>query len=406
MKNQKWKNLLIIIVFIGLSLYLKLNPGILVSSDLKERMYYDFKSYKEEIEILNDKLASVIIADNYDINKLLLNDEVLNNFGKSKNNAARIGRYSLRYDYDDVYLRYNENIKNVLEDGFINETEEEYINTLYDYNDKVIYEFNKLMEPENKGAKNIIDIYEEFSINADNVLNTENYGKLKSYRDDFSDFDIARAEEFVNDIFSKVVPGRQLNYNNLDDLNAESIVFTTHEDGDKIDGKIAYEEPQYRIEYDKRNRQVHLRLAARVIPTFVLKEEEIDSLAEDIIKRLNYKGALYEKKISNIAIPRLSSINYTYTNIIDDVWDKQQDLTIEFNSYGYVDTLYIVDSDDYIDNFTDISKTINLIQKKADINEIYKIRNIKGDLEYIVKVNYKGTDYNMIIDGTSGEFKN
>ncbi len=44
-------------------------------------------------------------------------------------------------------------------------------------------------------------------------------------------------------------------------------------------------------------------------------------------------------------------------------------------------------------DFIDINETINNIKKKADINDIYKIRNINGSLEYIINVNYKGIDY-------------
>lgn len=413
-KNEKLKILTIVLIALVIHFFLKLNPSCLVSSDLKRRMYNDFKSYESEIENLNKKLTSIIIANEYDINKLLINVEVLNNFSKSKNNAASIGGYGLRYDYDDIYLRYNENIQAILEDGIINDTEQVYINTLYDYNGEIIKEFNNLLQPINnsrnntiqKSYKNIINDYLEFSASADEILNTKNYKVLKDYRGDFSNFDLIRAETFIKDVFSKVVPKRELNYNNINDLNADSLIFTTHENGDDIDTGTIYEEPQYRIEYDKKSKEVYLRLTGKVIPSYVLEEEEIDSIAQDLIAKLNYKGVLNEKTVSNISVPQLSSITYSYTNKTDDVWDKQQDLNIGLDSYGLVRELYIIDSDDYMNiDFIDINKTINHIQKKAEINDIYKIRNISGELEYSININYKGTDYNMVINGITGEFK-
>lgn len=132
--NEKLKFIVIILVTLSISLFLKLNPSYTVSSDFKIRMYSDFKSYKEQMESLNDKLVSIIIVNERDLNKLLLNDEALNNFVKSKYDAARIGKYSLHSDYVDIYQRYNENIEYILEDRFINESEQAYIHTLYDYN--------------------------------------------------------------------------------------------------------------------------------------------------------------------------------------------------------------------------------------------------------------------------------
>ncbi len=408
--NAKLKIILIIAVFLVVSIYIKLNPDILVSSEFKERMYYDFKSYEEEIEGLDEKLSSIIIANEYNLNKLLLNVESLNNFAKSKNNAARIGKYSLSYEYYDIYGRYNDNIEYILQDGIINTSEQEYINNLYDYNKEIIQEFNIIMEPLNREDytprqfyKNIINIYEEFSLNADEILNGENYSMLRNYRGDFSDFDIERAEKFVIDIFSKAVPGRRLTYNNMDNLKDYRLLFATY-DAEEVNASAINNDPQYEIEYDKRSNAVCLRLVSRVVPTYVLKEEEVDSIAQDIIKRLNYQGNLYEKTVSNFNIPQLASIKYSYVNKTDDVWDKRQDM--ELDSYGLVIQLHIFDSDGNADlDFIDISDITSLIQKQADINDIYKTRNIDGELEYIINVNYKDTDYDLIIDGTTREFK-
>jgi hypothetical protein len=411
--NEKLKYLSIFVIILVISFFLKLNSGYLVSSDLKRRMYNDFKSYEAEIENLNKKLAGIIIANNYDINKLLLNNEVLYNFSKSSNNAASIKSDSLRYYYDDVYLRYNENMQDILEDGLINDTEREYINALYDYNKEILKEFNNIFQPINNGRfnttqkpyRNIINNYIELSVFADEILNTQYFKILKDYRGDFSNFDIIRAEAFIKDVFSKVVPQRELNYNNMDDLNADSLIFTTHEDGDDIDISTIYKKPQYRIEYDKKSRQVYLRLVGKVIPSYVFDEEEIDSIAQDLIAKLDYEDVA-EKTVSNIGIPQLSSFNYSCNNKTGDVWDKQKDLIIELDSYGLVRKLYMIDSDDNINmDFIDINETIKNIQKKADINDISKIRNMNGALEYIINVNYKGIGYNMVIDGLTGEFK-
>jgi len=228
---------------------------------------------------------------------------------------------------------------------------------------------------------------------------------LRNYSGDFSDFDTERAEKFVKDIFSKVVPGRRLTYNNMDNLNDYRLLFATY-DAEEVNASAINNDPQYELEYDKRSNEVYLRLVGRVVPTYVLKEEEVDSIAQDIIKRLNYQGDLYEKTVSNFNIPQLASIKYSYVNKIDDVWDKRQDMELELDSYGLVIQLHIFDSDGNADlDFIDISDITSLIQKQADINDIYKTRNIDGELEYIINVNYKDTDYDLIIDGTTGEFK-
>ncbi len=411
--NAKLKTILIIAVFLAVYVYIKLNPDILVSPEFKERMYYDFKSFEEEIERFDGKLSSIIIANEYNLSKLLLNVEILNNFAKSKNIAARIGKYSLNYEYENIYNRYNDNIKCILQDGIINISEQKYINNLYNYNKEIIKEFSSIMEPLSRTDytprqfyKNIINVYKEFSLSADEILNSESYSRLRNYSGDFSDFDTGRAERFVNDVFSKVVPGHVLNYNNMNDLNADRLIFATYEAEEEINAATINNVPQYVIEYDKRSREVFLRLAGRITPTYVLEEDEIDSIAQDIIKRLNYQGILYNRTVNNFSIPQLASIKYSYINKTDDVWDKQQDMELELDSYGLVIQLHIVDSDDNVNlDFIDISGITSLIQKQADINDIYKIRNIDGELEYIINASYKGSGYDLIFDGTTGEFK-
>jgi len=402
MNNKKFKYLIIILAALIISLFFRLNPDYLTSADLKRRMYSDFKSYEKEIESLNRKLLSIIIADNYDVNKLLLNDEVIKNFLKSKNDASRIKNKSSGFDYDDVYRKYNEIIQNILDDGIINDTEKVYISTLYDYNKEIIKNFNT----EDKSYKNIIKSYVDFSSSADEILNTQRYEILKEYRDDFSDFDLKRSEAFIKDVFSKVVPGRKLNYNNMDDIYADSVIFTTLKDGNAIESGKIYEEIPYQIEYNKNSREVHLRALGRIVPSYTFSEEEIDVIVRDIITRLDYKGVLDEKSVSNIDVPQMSSIKYSYIYKADDVHDKQQDLNIELDSYGLVNSLYIIDSDDYKNTeFTDISETIRHIEENSEINSIHKIRNISGELEYIIYINYKGTNYSMVMDGITGKYK-
>lgn len=229
---------------------------------------------------------------------------------------------------------------------------------------------------------------------------------LKNYKGDFTDFDTRKAEEFIKDVFSKVLPGRVLIYNNTDDINADNLIFATYEDTKEIKSSTVNIIPQYEIYYDKRSKEALLRLVGRVSPTYTLKEEEIDSIAQNIITRLNYKGILDERTVSNFSIPELSSINYSYIYLLNDVWDKRRDIELELDSYGLVRELRIIDSEDNIDlNFMDISETINLIENKADVKGIQKIININGDLEYIINIDFKGTDFIVVIDGTTGKFK-
>lgn len=237
------------------------------------------------------------------------------------------------------------------------------------------------------------------------MLNAEYFRILKDYRGDFSDFDLKRAEKFIFNTFSNVVPGHGLKYDNVDDLSSDKLIFATYENEDIETGAV-FTTPQYKIEYDKKTKEVYLRLVGRVIPTYVVEEAEIDSIAESIIKKLNYKGILNERTVRNIGVPQLASISYSYINKTDDVWDKRQDLYIEIDAYGLVGELRIEDCDDNSNiNFIDINEIADQIQEDANINNIEKIINSDGELEYVLKVNYKDTDYTMVFDGISGNFK-
>ncbi|WMJ77306.1 MULTISPECIES: hypothetical protein [unclassified Sedimentibacter] len=97
-------------------------------------------------------------------------------------------------------------------------------------------------------------------------MNGDNYNMLRDYSGDFSDFDTERAEKFVKDIFSKVVPGRRLTYNNMDNLNDYRLLFATY-DAEEVNASAINNDPQYEIEYDKRSNEVYLRLVGRVAPT-------------------------------------------------------------------------------------------------------------------------------------------
>lgn len=416
MKKNNDKLIIIILILVFIFVIYR-SSDFKLGEDYRERMYYDFKNYGSAIEELNEKLSGILITEDYAYlnERLYINEEILRGFKRSKYDAGKIGKFDYADDYDNVYRRFNNNINNILQDGIISSSEKEYIGTLYDYNIELISEYKSILESsygrfednsEKKIINKIIKIYDEFSNKADKILNTEYYSILKDYKGDFSNFDFKRTEKFVVDIFSKVVPGRLLNYNNKVDINADKFIFTTHEDGENADTGTVYQEPQYRIEYDKASGEVYLRLTGRTVPTYVLKEEEVDSIAEDILARLNYEGFLYERTVSNFNIPELSSITYSYINKIDDIWDQQQNIELELDSYGLVRQLYIVDRDnDKGLYFVDIKEILDKIHKEADVNDICKVKNIRGEAEYIVKISYKGINYDLVFDGGSGNLK-
>lgn len=415
MKNNNYKLILIILIFIFI--FVIWNPDLKISEGYKSRMYYDLKNYVSEIEELNEKLSGILITEGFDHldKELYINNEILRSFERSKIDAGRIGNFDYTNDYDDIYRRFNDNIVNILYDETTSNSEKEYINTLYDYNTELISDYRGILESlhgrgKENGEKRIINkitkVYNEFSNKADEILNTEYYSMLKDYKGDFSNFDFNRAEKFVDDIFSKVVPGQILNYNNKADIYADKFIFTTHEDGEKMDTRTVYQVPQYRIEYDKEGREVYLTLVGGTIPTYVLKEEEVDSIAQDILERLNYEGFLYERTVSNFNIPQLSSITYSYINKIDDIWDQQQKIELVLDSCGFVQELRIVDRENAEGlYFVDIKEILSKIHKEADVNNIYKVKNIEGEAEYIVKLTYKGTNYNLVFDGGNGNLK-
>ncbi len=415
-KNNDKLVIIILILFFVLTIYR--NTGYKLGEDYRKRMYYDLKNYVSTIEELNEKLVGILITGNYaNLNEeLYISEEILRDFERSKSDAGRIGNFDYTNDYDNIYMRFNYSINNILQDGITSNSEKEYIDTLYNYNTELISQYKNILESihgkfgdnsEKKVINKIIKVYNDFSNRADEILHTEYYSMLKDYKGDFSDFDFKKTEKLVDDIFSKVVPERILNYNNKADIYADKFIFTTHEDGEKMDTGIVYQVPQYRIEYDKAGREVYLTLVGGTIPTYVLKEEEVDSIAQDIIRRLNYEGFLYERTVSNFNIPQLSSITYSYINKIDDIWDQQQKIKLVLDSYGLVRELYMMDrdNDDRALYFVDIEEILNKIHKEAEINDIYKVKNIDGEAEYIVKLTFKGTNYELVFNGENGNLK-
>lgn len=409
--------LVIIILILAFIFVIYRNSDLKLGEDYRSRMYYDLKNYVREIEELNEKLSGILITEDYtNINEeLYINDEILIGFERSRNDAGRIGNFDYINDYDDIYRRFNDNVGNISQDGITNSSEKEYINTLYDYNAELINIYKDILESsygrgkdtdEKKIINRITKAYNEFSNKADEILDTEYYSILKKYKGDFSNLDFERIEKLVDDIFSKVVPGRLLNYNNKADINSDKFIFTTHEDGEKMDTGTVYQVPQYRIEYDKVSREIYLRLTGGIIPMYGLEEEEVDSIAQDILERLNYEGSLYERTVDNFNIPQLSSITYSYINKIDDIWDQQQKIKLVLDSYGLVHELHMQDRDDDKDlYFVDIKEILGKIHKEAKVNDIYRVKNIDGEAEYIVKLSYKGTNYDLVFDGVSGNLK-
>lgn len=388
-----------------------------VQDDYKNRMYYDFKNYKEEIEKLNEKLFGILVIEEYDNSKnnFFINDDVLIGFEKSKLDAGKMRDRTYFHDYQHLYRRVNIVMDNVLEDGIINKEEYEYINMLYDYNEIIINEFNKILSSINgdfeykKVKKDIAKVYDEFSIKADEVLNTINYSELKDFNgEDFSGFNYQRAEDFVVETFSKVVPGQSLNYNNKNDLNNEMLIFTTHAEGEELDIRIQNQSPQYKVKYNKQSKEVEIRLIGAIIPSMRLTEEELDSIAQEIISKFNYKGYLFDRKIVYDSYDgKLSSIEYTYKNKIDDVYDQQQEIKLELEYFGFVRELYIVDNDNKVVefNFINSQEIINKINEEAVVKELIKFINVNGEEEYLVQIIYEGINYDIVFDGNNGNIK-
>lgn len=406
-------NFIYIILILAFIFIIYRNPDLRIGENYRNRMYYDLKNYAEEIKGFNEKLSGALIIEDYDYfdKELYISNEILINFRKSKTNAGKVRKFDYFNDYDDVYRRANDNISSIMRDGTVSSSEKEYINTLYDYNERIADEYKNILESlsdsskkdidENKAIKKITKIYNIFSNKAEEILNMEDYSMLKKYKGDFTNFDYDKAEKFVDDLFSKVVPGRVLDYNNKDDIYDDKFIFTTYED--EIKTGMVYQVPPYRIEYDKVSGEVSLRLAGRTIHGNTFKEEEIDSMVQDILARLGYEGVLCERTVSNFDLPDLSSITYSYINKVDDVWDQQQKIKLVMDAYGLVNEFYIMDGDDTENlHFIDSQEILNKIHKEADVNDIYKVKNIDGKAEYIAKMTYKGINYELIFDGTDG----
>lgn len=407
----------VLAIFFSITCIISFNLGIKTIGEYKNRMYYDFKDFGTALEKFSDELFGILILKDYELsNKVLFNKDALKSFERSKRDAANFGSNLSYYDFEDLYARINEVIVNIFNDGIINSSEREFIMTFYEYNKELIENYKDIFGPlyntnntnyRRRFERNIDRAFADFCENADSKLNSDKYMNLISYQGDYSDFDYISAENFINDIFSKVVPAQHLKYNNKNEISTDMLVYTTHAEDDEINILEKNPEPQYKVEYDKKTKELRVKLFASIVPPQSFKEEEIDSLADNIIKRFNYNGFLYEREIKFNSDGEFYGIDYSYINKIGDVYDKSQEIKLSVTSYGIVNEFYIVDHDnmDLEFNFIDSEEILQKVCD-AEVIDIYKVKNIKGEAEFIVKLSYEEVNYDVIFNGVTGEMKN
>lgn len=407
---------ILIVCYVSCSLCIMFSSRI--SGDYKSRMYYDFKDFGSALEEFNDELFGILIVKDYELNnKILFNKHALKSFERSKLYSSKFGSRLSFYDFEDMYTRTNEVIVNIFKDGIVSKSEQKYIITLYDYNKELIDNYKGIfgllydsynVNLKRKLKRNINSAYADFCENADAKLNSEKYMYLINYQGDYSDFNYIRAENFIYEIFSKLVPNQQLKYNNVNEVNSDMLVYKTHANDDGVNILEKNPEPQYEVEYNKETKELTVRLFSYIVPPQRLKEEEIDSLADEIIKKFNYDGFLYERELTVDSEGELNRINYLYINKIGDVYDKQQEVRISITSYGIVDEFYIVDYDsaDCEHNFIDSEEILHKINDNAEVIGIYKVKNIKNEVEYLVQLLYEEVNYDLVFNGATGQIKN
>ncbi|ABR47987.1 hypothetical protein Amet_1817 [Alkaliphilus metalliredigens QYMF] len=386
------------------------------------RMYYDFQDFGRAVEELNDDLLRILVLEDLDFprEKSFINRNALLNFQRSKGYAADRGRYQSYHEYQVLYNQVNTVIDNILMDGSISPSEEGYLKALYNYSEALIHEYRGILgnlydewhhEELKRLQKNIVAIYEDFSTQADILLKSEEYSFLQDYRGDFPEANFSRAKAFSEENFSKIISNQSLDFDNKDEEHMDKFIFSTHVGRDSTliyENNDPFHNATYQVEYHKDSKEVTLTLRRAVVPPKEYTEEELDALAEEILSPLDHIGFLYKRKVNFMLDDGgLSSITHSYIEKIDGIYDEQRKIQLILESSGLIREFYIVDHDNVEMTPPSISKEeiLQQINPEAVIKEIFKVRNLEGEIEYEVHFTYGDTSYGAIFDGDSGELK-
>ncbi|MCT4617863.1 MAG: hypothetical protein N4A62_00485 [Marinisporobacter sp.] len=384
--------------------------------DLKGRMYHNFEDFGIELEVFNDELSKILILNEYDHykEKVYMNENIRKEFYRSNYNASDMGNGHWATEYNFMYGNVNDVIQNILSDEKITPTEEKYLKNLYAYTEELIKEYRQIVgnSPESynykkqrKLEKQIVDIYNDYSQKADDLLCRKEYSFLKTYHGDFKHMGFKKAKTYCEEIFSKLVLNQILKHDNQEDVNHKEYVFKTSlKEGLPSNLKqLQNDQAEYEVSYNKITKKVKVRATSYHVPPKRKKESEIDKIADETIKQFN-KNAIQYKRKAKYDKTKLDYIEYMYIEKINDLYDETKKIKMDITGNGLVSYFEIMDFNDQKMIMPIVTKEeiLSKINPKATINDCNIKRNEKGKIEYVVDLTYKDTLYKAIFDGEDG----
>lgn len=384
--------------------------------DLKGRMYHNFEDFGIELEVFNDELSKILILNEYDHykEKVYMNENIRKEFYRSNYNASDMGNGHWATEYNFMYGNVNDVIHNILLDEKITPTEEKYLKNLYAYTEELIKEYRQIVgnSPESYNYKKqrnlenqIVDIYNDYSQKADDLLCSKEYSFLKTYHGDFKHMDFKKAKTYCEEIFSKLVPNQILKHDNQEDVNHKEYVFKTSlKEGLPSNLKqLQNDQAEYEVSYNKITKKVKVRATSYHVPPKRKKESEIDKIADETIKQFNKNTIQYKRK-AKYDKTKLDYIEYTYIEKINDLYDETKKIKMDITGNGLVSYFEIMDFNEQKMIMPTVTKEeiLSKINPKATINDCNIKRNEKGKIEYVVDLTYKDTLYKAIFDGEDG----
>ncbi|WP_053955349.1 hypothetical protein [Inediibacterium massiliense] len=415
--KKSHKKILSMIIYVVLSILIMHYGRITTDGyrDLKCRMYYDFECFGIELEHFNNELSKILVLKDFNDNKekVYINENSAINFYRSNYRASDMGEGKGVYDYDFMYRNINDVIHQIFSDGMITPSEEKYLQSLYNYTDALIHEYRKIVgdAPEGYDYKktrklesDIVDIYNNYSKKAEDLLYSKKYSFLKEYEGDFKDYDFQKAKKYCEKVFLIVAPDQILKYDNKDEINNKEYIFKAYKD--RSTAKDKESNVDYEVSYNKITNKIVVNAVSYNIPSKKNKEDKIDRMANEVIRKLNPNLINYERKV-RYDKKKLDRITYGYIEKINGVYDETKKVKMVIEGHGLISKFEIFYPNDENIKMPTIKKeeVLSKINPKAKIKDCHIRRNIEGRVEYVVHLEYKGTLYEVIFDGEEGTLK-
>ncbi|MGK0465659.1 hypothetical protein [Clostridium sp.] len=388
--------------------------------DFQSRMSRDFNDFGTELESFNDQISRTLKIDTYNKEKDFINREIVSNYFSSSIYAGHYSKGPYMYEYL-TFLKFDANdvIKNILSDELISPSEKKYLESLYSYNDELIKEYKNIVgnayknydfDKQTKLAKNIVKIYSNYSEKSENLLNTEKYSFMKEYEGDSSfkdinEVDYENAKKYCEEVFSKLFKSTPLQEDNSLKINSDTYTFFKTSPSSTFIS--VDDESDYSVEFNKKTKEVTIGGGSFSVPDYGHTEQDLNNTAKKIISKFSDNIIRYDKKINYEKDTKISSIEYSYIEEVDGIYDEMKKIEICLERKALISRFKIVYPYDEKIIAPTISKEeiLKKIQPGSDITDVLTIRNIEGKTEYEVHLKYKDTIYAAIFDGQKGDLK-